>query len=385
MAKSKSVQKREKKQRLLEQKRRRNRAILRVCIGACAVLVLFSFAAARYVRVVSKKDIALSGTVLCGSYPQTMVTDEALLAELSAAELCWQYYGDCFSGTDFYATMEPTQCMKYADTEHDGEKYRAVTIERYRPQTSVSPAAAEESLQDDNGFLSGKVYWFRFEPIEWLVLDEKSGFALTKRVLDAMPFNNDVYWIDRNFDGAPDPEKELSCRETFFVPANLYKTSSVRAWLNGRFFADAFSAAERKQIKLSLHGAGEKPLRGRYGLFSLNFDRVFLPSLVSIAYDENTWEGYYSPVCEEVQRAPVTDYARCRGVFAEESENGYYSWEWLCTPGDACADVISVNTEQRMINVDRQFYYAYTVGGIRCAAYLRRVGALPTAQEGQPQ
>lgn len=385
MAKSDSVKKRQKKQLVLEQKRRRKRIVLCILLSICVIILPIAFFTGEYIKAASNDDLYNTGRIRFGAYPQKMVTDQALLSELEGLDLSWRYYDDCYAGTDFYSTMQQTQCMKYADVEYGGEKYRAVMIERYRPQTVISPAVAEESLQDDNGFLLNKTYWFLFEPIVWVVYDGESGFVLTESVLDAMPFNDSVYWIDRNLDGHPHFEKELSGSETFFIPSNLYKTSTLRAWLNGRFFSEAFSTDEQKQVKLSAHRTDEKKGVNKYGLLSLNCDRIFLPSLRYIARDENMWEGYYTAVDTDVQFAPVTDYARCRGAYAEKKEDRFYSWAWLSTPGDACANVISINTDVRLINVDRQFYCSYTVGGIRCAAFLKQISSIPAYPEGSAQ
>ncbi|MCR5040748.1 MAG: DUF6273 domain-containing protein [Clostridia bacterium] len=382
MAESKSKKTRRRQQLRLEQKRRRVRRILCVLLAVCAALAPIAAFAGIYIDAGGIGGENVLKRIRLGSYPQTLVTDPELLGELSALPLDWTYYDDCYSGSDFYGTQRRTDCMKYADTELGGEKYRAVMIERYRPRDSVAPATADESLQDDNGFSAGKVFFFLFEPITWLVYDYGSGFSLTEKVLDAASFNNSIYWTDRNFDGAVDYEKELSGSEWLFTPANLYKTSSVRKWLNSVFFETAFSPEEKKSVALSFHRAATAAGQSdRYNLLSLYLDRVFLPSLRDVSEPGNFWEGYYTSHGDEVRLAPVTDYARCRGAATEEIDGSLYSWEWLCTPGDYYADVMSVNIDERVISVDRQFSYSYTVGGIRCAARVKNAGAYPGVTE----
>ena len=67
----------------------------------------------------------------------------------------------------------------------------------------------------------------------------------------------------------------------------------------------------------------------------------------------------------------VTDYARCRGAYSFLYEGEYYTWYWLSSPGDGCGDVLSVSVQLQLTNFDRQFYYAHSLGGIRCAAFLK--------------
>lgn len=308
-----------------------------------------------------------SGAVVSfGSYPQTQVTDKEVLSGLNALTLNWKYYKDCFAGQGYYSTMEQTNCMKYADINYNGNRYRAVMIEQFRPDSILHSAIAEESRQDDNGYLLNTVYWFLFEPIQWIVLDGQSGEIATKYILDAMPFNNSFYWIDRDFDKTPDIERELSSTKYLFTPANLYKTSSIRFWLNHNFTAEAFTTEEKKAIKTNGHFTYESDEKNKYGLLSLNYDRVFLLSFQDVL-------GYQTSKSETaIQFAPVTDYARCRGAFTVLYLNKYFTWHWLCSPGNHCADVISLYINDEKISYDRQFFYAYSLGGVRCATNLKK-------------
>ncbi len=322
------------------------------------------------------ENISYPESVQIGTYPQSMVSDEALLGELSRLPLEWRYYDDCYAGGGYYGTMQKTNCMKYADVTYQEKRYRAVMLEQYRPSTTLSPPIAEESRQDDNGFSLNKVYWFLFEPINWLICDTETGFLLMEKILDAMPFNTNVYWIDRNFDKMPNFLYELSANEWVIFPANLYKTSSVRKWLNHSFFPEAFSEEDRKMIKGTWHGTAEPGNRTRYALLSWNRDCVFLPSLKSIA-TKNKNTNNFSPIWEsKVGTAQPTDYALCRGLYAEAGKTQTNAWQWLCTPGDGTADVFSISDGNLLTNVDRQYYYADSLGGIRCAARLRSLKKL---------
>lgn len=50
--------------------------------------------------------------------------------------------------------------MQYADVEYDGERYRGVKFTQYRMDTTTYSTT---TWQDDNGYDTGTVYWFRYE------------------------------------------------------------------------------------------------------------------------------------------------------------------------------------------------------------------------------
>lgn len=362
-----------KREKYIREKQRKRRLLRKVAFFCAAV---FCFAALPFIILSSAYRTAEDRTASAGvsvetqplqfgTYPQSAVEDREILAALGNLPLDWTYYDDCHTGAGFYGTMEQTNCMKYADTELDGNRYRAVMIEQYRPDSVLSPAVEEESRQDDNGFLLNEICWFRFEPIRWIVLDENTGLVMSESVLDAMPFNDSYYWVDRDFDKAPFVDRELSATKNLFTPANLYKTSSVRKWLNNRFYDEAFTKEEKRALRRAGHLAHESAERKKYGLLSLSYDRIFLPSFRDIA-------NYSGPDKEAATRlVPVTDYARCRGAYTFLHEGEYYTWYWLSSPGDGCADVLSVSAQIQIINSDRQFYYAHSLGGIRCAAFFK--------------
>ena len=305
-----------------------------------------------------------SGTyVVFGTYPQSLVTDGATLAGLNALEPEWTDFDDCVSGEGYYGTMEKTACMKYADAEYGGERYRAVLLEAYRPSSALdasSPAAAD---QDDNGYRTNTVYWFRYEPIRWIVLNGTDGLLLSEAVLDAMPFTDSFYWIDRDFSGDPDYGNEFSSAEYVYVPANLWKTSSVRRWLNGRFADGAFTKAEKKELRSTLHLADGSAEKEPYGFASLTTDKVFLLSRSEAAF-------YFQRSGAPAPGAAPTDYAQCRGAFCAESEGAGYSWWWLRSAGNHSGDAVSVSVDANVDSADGQFFSVYSLGGIRCSVRL---------------
>ena len=373
------MSKKEKKQRARlarknEKKQKIKKAVAWLLFGVCVFIVgPIGCISVIYYNDRTKEDmtnIRVSDplSVVCfGTYPQTLVSDEATLTELNALTLNWTYFTDCFTGSGYYGTMKRTNCMKYADVEYMGERYRAVMIEQYRPESVLDPPLTETSWQDDNGYRLNTVYWFAFEPIKWIVFNEANGMLLSEAVLDAMPFNNTFYWIDRNFSGAPDYQNEFSATKYLYLPANLYKTSTLRKWLNGDFYNVAFSKSESRFIKSMLHTANETTEKNRYGFASFTSDKVFLRSADGIV-------EYYKQDNISDQHASPTDYAKCRGVYATTEQGAEYSWWWLRTPGDASGDVMSVFIDEYVTNTDRQFFYAYIIGGVRCSVFLSAKG-----------
>lgn len=164
------------------------------------------------------EDVYEAGDVLTlGSYPQTHITDEALINDLNgaAADSEWQ--------TLPYAQSGSLELVKYSDIKYEDIMYRRIRILR-----SLSGAAAR------NGYNTGDVYWFRFEPINWILLDADSGFAISEMVLDTEPFtypgynNNGTYYTDSS--------------SVYYM--NNFAQSDIRVWLNDTFLSTAFSPEE---------------------------------------------------------------------------------------------------------------------------------------------
>lgn len=216
---------------------------------------------------------AVGDGIAYGSYPQTHVTDEKLLAALNAADGTWVSYG-------YYLKNQPDDYMQYKDVELDGEKYRAVQFSTYRPQKTYDdaykPGSESGAEQYTNGYFANTVYWFRYEPLTWRVLDatyEKNLLVFAMSVLDAQPFAQ---------------------------KGNDYAQSVIRTWLNDSFVRTAFSADETAFLKEAvLADAGVT-------------DKVFLLSLDDMT---NTAYGFSdSTSSDDARSAMGTDYAKAQGM-----------------------------------------------------------------------
>ena len=170
--------------------------------------------------------------------------------------------------------------MQYKDVELDGEKYRAVQFSTYRPQktydAAYKPGSESGAEQYTNGYFANTVYWFRYEPLAWRVLDatyEKNLLVFAMSVLDAQPFAQ---------------------------KGNDYAASVIRTWLNDSFVRTAFSADETAFLKeAALADAGVT-------------DKVFLLSLDDMT---NTAYGFSSVTSSDDARSAMgTDYAKAQGM-----------------------------------------------------------------------
>jgi len=190
-----------------------------------------------------------------GYYPQTKVTDNAIIETLNGAAGTLPTADDSHAWTSYKYYNEgdnTTDYMWYIDLEQSGEKYRGVYFTEYRfrdtnsKKSDFESYAWDESQQDDNGYATSTVYWFKFEPIKWRVLEESNGesLILSERILDSQQFCHDPTdylafgYIDMVGRNAEDR-------------TNNYARSEIRKWLNENFFNVAFSAEEKQRIVLS--------------------------------------------------------------------------------------------------------------------------------------
>ena len=214
-----------------------------------------------------------------GEYPQARVTDEALTAalEIAAEDAQWQPQG--------YTASADTEYSFFKDVELDGVMYRAIRFTRY-----YGGAQARYGYQTDT------VYWFRFEPIRWTVLDPESGLLIASEILDVQPISNVVY--DAQY---ADPDRH------YYL--NNYAHGSIRGWLNGAFTDAAFSEAEAETIVLREQDNSLSDMDGTYAQYACEntSDNVFLLSYAEVGNE--TWFP------DDASRIRVgTAYARSLGL-----------------------------------------------------------------------
>ena len=216
-----------------------------------------------------------------GSYPQTKVTDTALITALDAQIL-----------------------QADSTVTYDGSKYKRVFFSQYTAYngggTSTDP---NQTYQDDNNYFINTIYWFKFEPIQWRVLSNTNGelFVMADKILATKPYNQDDTDI-------------------------TWETCTMRAWLNNDFYDIAFTAKEQSKIETSTVINGNNPSYGTVGGNNTN-DKLFL-----LSYNEaiNPAYGFSSLIFSDTTRvAQGTDFAKSQGLYV----NGENSTWWLRTPG----------------------------------------------------
>ncbi len=262
-----------------------------------------------------------------GEYPQGKVENLDLINSLNglSGDLPSAENARDWTAYEFYAEEKPVTIAWYKDVTYEYLRYRAVYFTDYRPKRTELALGAENSDQYRNGYTSGKVYWFKFEPITWRMLYDDSGIALL--MIDNAIDSTDYY--------NSQDDREIDRKVVY---ANNYEHSNVRAWLNSHFYDTAFDESEKEAIQLTEVDNSElstNPFSDPYtynnGLnpYACNSteDKVFLASLRELTCDEY---GFPKDVnSSPTRRFSATDYARAVGVSPYEKspyDSNTYGW-----------------------------------------------------------
>ncbi len=264
--------------------------------------------------------LAKGSKIEFGSYPQSEVTDADEVAKLEADSenylwVSYKYYSGTGNSTD--GKMEPGDFMLYKDFYSGGEMFRAVTFSEYRPGTGGGLKGDVFSNQKDNDYHPNNVYYFKYEPLTWRVLDPDEGYIMCDNVIDSQSFQNFVIRKDDKLYNSKDCTNYVSD----------WETCSLRQWLNKTFYNTAFSREEKMLIGTTFL-ENNSPDGTWFGtdtgdkIFILSFDDV-----INSAYGFNSSNSEF----DEARKLKGTDYSKCQGVYISQ---GYPHW-WLRTPGDA--------------------------------------------------
>lgn len=237
-------------------------------------------------------------TVQYGFYPQTRVSDEALIAELNMLTPS-NVNGWYLHNGDYYVKETANVC--------NNENYQ---------------------FDDKTQIITGTDYWFKCEIITWRVLANADGsyYLLSDKLLDAR--NYYAEHASRTVNGKT-------------VYANNYEQSGIREWLNGEFYNTAF-ALNNTYIQLAQvnNGADTTDLQNNAYACANTMDKVFLPSYqdylnAAYGFGTNAAETSSSRECK------TTDYARARGAWCNTKTNLSYNGSyWTRSPSgeyDYCA------------------------------------------------
>ena len=263
-----------------------------------------------------------TGTIInFGSYPQSKVTDSATISALDSVGKNWKSY-KYYSGTGDWddGNMESGDYMKYADIKLGGEKYRAVTFSEYRPYYA-GYTHSDGTYQDDNGYYTNNVYYFKYEPLKWRVLDASTGLVICDSAIDSQPYNNYILDADGYYWG--------DSGQTYY--ASNWGNSSLRAWLNNEFYNTAFSEMQQDRIK-ELTRENKSTYDSKYDS-NPTLDKVTLLSYNDVLNKNYGFSPSYN-TNDTARQRKGTDYAKCQGLYVSSSYGGT-SWWRLCSPSSS--------------------------------------------------
>lgn len=283
-----------------------------------------------------------------GTYPQSRVEDDTIVSALNERAggiptisntqnwTLFKFFDDHKNNLGF---------MWYIDVEYSGEKYRGVYYIYVHFKTSESSThkakgtfipeiystdyqairIPENNRQNDKGYKDSTVYWFKYEPIKWRILNENGGEALilSKRILDRQAYNQ---------------ERKLTIDELPNCEDN-YEYSDIRAWLNDTFYNTAFNELEKQLIvQRIISGASsiehddndnKQDSENNDIDYANKQDYVFLLSeedVTTSTYGFDKHNNSYDPM----RIKEDTDYAKCLVDFRETDDaytgNGFW---WL--------------------------------------------------------
>ena len=265
--------------------------------------------------------LAAEETVLFGTYPQSEVTDTALMGKLADVSKHWKSY-NYYSGTGNWTDgkMQPSDFMRYADFAYNGNAYRAVQFTKYRP--SYTGAQASATAGNGSGYTTEFIYYFKYEPIEWVVLSKGNGILMSKKLLDAQAYENVVT-----------NSKKLS-----------YANSSIRSFLTNDFYNVAFSDAQKSALgsltpsTADYNGASGTAVTDKIALLTY---KEAIKASGTVLYNATDCKFSTSANSDYNRVANTyTDYARCQGLNISGSTTDW----WLLTPSESAAKACFVDT-----------------------------------------
>ena len=258
-----------------------------------------------------------------GSYPQSKITDSDLIAKIEAVgkSISWVDYNYYIgTGTSDDGNMKPVDgMMLYKDIPYNGSKYRAVKINQYRPYRTGNTSS--ETYQYDNGYNKGNIYYFKYEPLSWRILDPSEGYVMCNQIIDSQAYQNFIYYNGSEYYNSE------ACENY----ASDWVTSSLRQWLNNSFYNTAFSAEEKEQIGIS-HLENKSTYSSTYDSAD-TYDKIFLISYYDAANSAYGFDSS-SDANDAARQLKGTDYAKCQGLYVSSSYDGP-SWWRLRSPNNS--------------------------------------------------
>ncbi len=312
------------------------------------------------------------GDILFGTYPQSKVQDEALTDALNTAagtlptdsdDYAWESYG--YKGMErvngVVDVVHDEKYMWYQDVEYEGEEYRGVYFISYRSKKNYATARkySDSTFQYNNGYLKADeavandispIYWFKYEPIEWQILQKKNGYAtiFCKTLIDSQAYQNMVKYVEGVAYAADESGNIIKDAEDNSVYANDYSYSTIRAWLNETFYQTAFSVEEQASIQTVEVENGAETTYDANSYYCANTqDKVWLLSYQEVA----SYLGEKTAYLQPKRQKKTSDYAQCQGACTATNKDSFGCGDWLLrSPAPSSHDVaVAINNSGNTI------------------------------------
>ena len=319
--------------------------------------------------------------IFLGEYPQTLKTDDVMI-------------NDCIDGYWIGS---------------DGERYVKIVA-----NLTTGIGFPTPHFGNGNAVLNNQEYFFKVEPIKWLVLkeNEESALLLCDKVIGNMQFCHIPYDSQDDFYDEPKTTNKIginvigykngcivvkrrdsdangiviSTERYYFVDHinhkiydNNYQFSDIRKWLNTKFYNTAFNDSEKRKIlttevdnsaKMSepidtkswndvQKQAFSRHMGDPYNtndkeLFSCENtrDKVFLVSVGELTNTDYGFPTAYGSGTNPIKSLSkkVSDYSIATGAWVSESHPHGCGWWWLRSPNLARADIV------HMVRFDGRIY-----------------------------
>ena len=259
-----------------------------------------------------------SNHVYFGTYPQILEKNTDIISGLNEKleGLPSENNLNGWIDTNYYISSNPSSYMYYIDLEYNDDKYRGLYFNQYRPYDLIQASNKDKSFQDDQGFELNTVYWFKYRPIKWNILNENDDNML---IMATLGIDVEEFYTSRS-------EEEIEHNDGLGY-ANNYQLSNIRKWLNDNFYNLAFTEYQKLFIE-------------QYEIEDSVFDNVFLLSydeLVNIYDKDNTGN-----IDSSILTSYASDYARASGAYKTKELGS--KWMLRSNTSDGCyMNIITYN------------------------------------------
>lgn len=267
-----------------------------------------------------------------GTYPQTLEKSSSKIKRLNKIAGTptegWTSY-------KYYIEDNVENFMYYIDIDLDNDNrydYRGVYFNTYRPFHTHIAGDDSHTNQNFNGYEINTVYYFKYEIIEWNILEEKDD-NLT--IISNIALDSQDYY--------PSFSRELIDHDGVMAWSNNYELSTIRKWLNEDFYNASFNDLEKEMINKTV-------VKNNYedNIYSSNDTNDYIYLLSA----EETKE-YYKTV--EERQCDGSDYARCQGL--GQIIRGKCSWQLRSTYSSNPNYTLILDNEGKIIHAETNSTY----------------------------